>query len=86
MEVLTIPICGKCGKKVMNPEDGFIIKGNIYVADPDDRRGLIGNAFPEPDKNNGFIHAGDIEEYCFCKACLSEVLGIHPMSPIHDPF
>lgn len=85
MEVLTIPICGKCGTKVINPTDGFIIKGNIYVADVEDRGGLVGNAFPEPD-NNGCVFVDDIEEYCYCKSCLSEILDIRPMSPIHDPF
>jgi hypothetical protein len=66
-------ICDSCDQPILKEEDGFVIQGNIYVADPTCRGGLIGNNFPE---HNTFP-VDEVLENVFCYKCLMEILGLH---------
>jgi hypothetical protein len=68
----TIYLCDQCNIPILNPEDGFVIQGNIYVANPEYRGGLIGNNFPKPI--NGRIQIDQINEAVYCKKCFFEML------------
>jgi hypothetical protein len=68
----TIYLCDQCSIPILNPEDGFVIQGNIYVANPEYRGGLIGNNFPKAI--NGRIQIDQINEAVYCKKCFFEML------------
>ena len=68
-------LCDCCDKTILKPEDGFIIQGNVYAADPSCRGGLIGCAFPAAE--DGTIHVDDIKEKVFCSLCLLSALGLN---------
>lgn len=76
MRTVSHYLCDRCDKPIMDPESGFVVQGNVYVADPSCRGGLIGNAFPDPDEN-GMIPADGIQETVFCNDCLSAVLRLN---------
>lgn len=65
-------ICDNCSTAILNAEEGVLIRGNLYTADPRDRGGLVGNAFPNPA--DGKITASEIKEYAMCKQCFEQVL------------
>lgn len=65
--------CEKCNEAILNPEDGFLVMGNIYVAQSEPTNGLIGSAFPNPDKN-GNISADAINQVAYCKSCFRSAL------------
>ena len=67
-----VAVCKACSKQILKPKDGFIIQGNVYVADIFTRRGLIGNNFPDNDS----FGVGEVGEVIFCMDCLQVVLGI----------
>jgi uncharacterized protein YlaI len=74
-------LCDKCDKVIAQPTDGFIIQGNIYVADPTCRGGLIGDNIPpyqshtQPPEEPTFKRE-DIREMVMCRTCFFEALGI----------
>lgn len=73
-------LCDRCDKLITDPEDGFVIQGNIYVADTSCRGGLIGNNFPlpeEPGKKEHKFEIDEVDENVFCKWCLNEVLNLN---------
>lgn len=57
------------GKPLLNHEDGFVIKGNIYAANG--TGGLVGNNFPEQSP----FTVEDVSEVAFSKKHLLKVLG-----------
>ena len=68
MGQITVWQCDNC-KDIIPPSKcdnirGYIVEGNIYVADGDGGGGLIGNA-------TGAAHKG-----AYCKECLCKLLGI----------
>ena len=65
-------ICGNCSQPILKPEEGILLRGNLYVANPRDRSGLVGNAFP--DSVDGNVKVSEIKEYAFCKGCFSQIL------------
>lgn len=56
-------ICQGCEKPLLKDTDGFVVKGNIMVANGEG--GLIGNAFP----NGDMIKVGDVKECPLCTKC-----------------
>lgn len=73
MEIGQFYYCDSCKNPIYNHADGFIIHGNVYVADPSMRGGLIGNNFPDV-KPGTKIEVTDIKENVFCKMCLLRAL------------
>lgn len=75
MRTVSFYLCDSCDSPILQPEDGYIIQGNVYVADAASRGGLIGNAFPTPDEE-GKIVAAEIKEIVFCRKCLLSILNM----------
>lgn len=65
-------LCNNCEEPIRTPQDGVLVRGNIYVADAHDRGGLVGNAFPDPA--DGKIRASEIKEFAFCQQCFEALL------------
>jgi len=80
MRTVSHYLCDVCDKPIYDVKDGFVVQGNIYVADPTCRGGLIGNAFPE-SSIDGTIVVTDVKETVFCKACFFTALGISKGHP-----
>lgn len=69
-------LCDRCDMPIIKPEDGFIVHGNVYVADPSCRGGLIGNNFPQVEPGDK-IEVTDVKESVFCKECfIAATVGI----------
>ena len=70
--IVTLYKCSVCEKVILKPEDGLVVHGNIYVADPTTRGGLVGNNFPtEPvefDRGSALV-GGVVKETAFCTGC-----------------
>lgn len=66
-------LCDSCDDPIYNPEDGYVVHGNIYVADPDVSGGLIGNNFPEGDAK---FSAEDVGSSVYCRKCLLKALNL----------
>ena len=78
MRVVEHYLCDVCDKVIEKSEDGFVIHGNIYVADPSVRGGLIGNNFPEGDEK---FRIEDITQTVMCRKCFCDTLEIHAYEP-----
>jgi hypothetical protein len=66
--------CGQCRRTINPPEDGLCVHGNIYVADPASRGGLIGNNIDvDPD---GRITG--VRETVLCRTCFNEAVRCDP--------
>ena len=63
--------CDDCGKLILNVTDGVIIQGNIYVADPDNVGGIIGNNFPQDRATFGI---DDVRINAYHISCLTKKL------------
>jgi hypothetical protein len=68
-------LCDACDQPIYKPENGFVVHGNIYVADPNCRGGLIGNNFPEVVPGEK-IEVTDVQETVYCKSCFIEAIGL----------
>lgn len=66
--------CDNCEMPIYDFNDGYIIHGNIYTADPNTRQGLVGNNFPKDIAPGDKIAIEDISENVFCKSCLFTAL------------
>ncbi len=73
-------LCDHCSDPIMKPSDGFVIEGNIYIADPTMRGGIIGNNFPKFDEN-GRIAVNEIRSDVLCKQCLWKMLNSVATAP-----
>ena len=69
-------VCDQCDRTITDEREGYIIQGNIYVANPSDRGGLVGNNFPDPSVTLARFGIDDVRESVFCRGCLAEVLGL----------
>jgi uncharacterized protein YlaI len=70
-------LCDDCDTIIVKPTDGFVIQGNIYVADPSTRGGLIGNNFPEV-KDGEAISLDSVKQTVLCASCFLKALGLEP--------
>jgi uncharacterized protein YlaI len=68
-------LCDDCDRIIVKPTDGFVIQGNIYVADPSTRGGLIGNNFPEV-KDGETISLDSVKQTVLCTSCFLKALGL----------
>jgi hypothetical protein len=67
-------LCDDCDTLINQPSDGFVIRGNVYVADPSVLGGLIGDNIPEPDAA-GMISPDAIRQTVLCKKCFFAAIG-----------
>jgi hypothetical protein len=70
METIAICICSVCKNPILRAEDGFIVHGNIYVADPNKVGGLIGDNF------KGASSVETVGKDALCKRCFCSALHI----------
>ena len=75
MRVVEHYLCDSCDRLIEKPEQGFVVQGNVYVADPKVKGGLIGNNFPEPD-TDGKVDFKSVKQSVLCKECFCRALGI----------
>lgn len=66
-------LCDQCDKIIDTPRAGFVIQGNIYVADPASVGGLIGNNFPDTDEP---ISVDSVKKTVLCKTCFMTAVGL----------
>ena len=66
-------LCDNCDKIISASTAGFVIHGNIYVADPNVNGGLIGNNFPETDEP---VSLDRVKKTVLCKECFIEAVGL----------
>lgn len=67
-------LCDVCDRAIPKPEDGVVVQGNIYIADPTRLGGLVGDNFP---KHDGPIQSSEVRKSVFCKNCFLDVLGFN---------
>jgi len=80
----TYPVCKRCEEPVMEPSLGYIVRGDIYSAEIDERgepcSGLIGPAFPMPDldseEETRLVDLNKVRLQCYCKNCLRTLLDL----------
>lgn len=75
MRIVKQYLCDCCDKNISKPSEGFVIQGNIYVADPNISGGLIGDNFPEPDDKNS-INMDAVKHTVLCRECFCRALGL----------
>lgn len=62
-------LCDRCDITIVNPENGFVIHGNIYTANPDAPSGVIGNNFPgDPEERVSAVRKTVLCRKCFLEA------------------
>ena len=76
-------LCDHCDKVIDKPENGFIIHGNIYVADPSCMGGLIGNNFP-PCEEGETVSIEKIKQTVMCKPCFLKAIGVTGTTNVRD--
>jgi hypothetical protein len=69
-------LCDQCDHIIQDAQGGFVVKGNVYTADPTGRGGLIGNNFPET-KEGETIDPDAVKETVLCVSCFLSALGLH---------
>jgi hypothetical protein len=79
MRVVEHYLCDNCDVLISSPEEGYIIHGNIYVADPNERGGLIGNNFPK-EGDDSLIKSTDVKETVLCKSCFIKAIALNSHS------
>jgi len=67
-------LCDECDRLIGKPEEGFVVHGNIYVADPTNRGGLIGDNFPPVSQET--LKREDVKETVLCRFCMLAALGL----------
>ncbi len=65
-------LCDHCDALIANPQEGFVIHGNIYLADPTETKGMIGNNFPDTSP----FELNAVKKTVFCNRCLMDALGL----------
>ncbi|MDZ4722536.1 MAG: hypothetical protein SGI97_01275 [candidate division Zixibacteria bacterium] len=69
-------VCDSCTKVIASPEDGFVVKGNIYAADHGENPDrLVGDNFPR--SRTFAVRLDEIGETGICRPCLMKALGLN---------
>jgi len=69
-------LCDSCDRVIDKPSEGFIVHGNIYVADPSCRGGLVGDNFPSLEDEKQTLTLDQIKKTVLCKVCFLKALGL----------
>ena len=86
MKTVEVYVCDQCEKMITPvnypfPPNGFVVEGNIYVAE-EGEGGLVGNNFP---KEGGEMQRSEVRKTCLCKDCFMEALHLAPKKEEIDP-
>lgn len=67
--------CNKCDN-IIEPREGVIVQGNIYIVNEDinDRAGVVGNNLPIPDIDGKLSDNWEIHEVAYHINCLNEII------------
>jgi hypothetical protein len=68
-------ICDDCDSIIQSEEEGYVVKGNIYTANPHRPGGLIGNNFPKVEEGDK-IDPNMIMQNVLCRTCMMRALGL----------
>jgi hypothetical protein len=68
-------LCDCCDKSISKPSDGYVVQGNIFVADPQVKGGLIGDNFPTPDEKN-LVSMDAVKQTVLCRDCFCKSLNL----------
>ena len=68
-------VCDGCDAIIQNADEGYIIQGNIYTADPHSPGGLIGNNFPPVEKGEK-IDPEMVMKNVLCRKCFMQAMGL----------
>lgn len=77
----TCYLCDDCNEPIHKPQQGFVIQGNVYSANPDCREGVIGNNIPIVNLGEK-IGTDEIQENVYCKKCLINILSLDVIEQI----
>lgn len=75
MRIVNHYLCDHCNQPILRPQDGLVFHGNVYVAFPGKRKGLIGNNFPNVSAEDK-IAVTDVKEKVYCKPCVMVILEL----------
>ena len=78
-EIVKLYKCDSCKDIIHKPNNGYLVVGNIYTANPDDLGGLIGNNFPETEK----FAITDVSKSVFCKKCFLKAINADKEEPVY---
>lgn len=68
-------VCDSCTNVIKTPDDGFIVKGNIYNADHGEfPLRMVGDNFPT--SRTFAIKLSEVGETGICKSCMIKSLGL----------
>jgi hypothetical protein len=67
--------CDRCEDPIYLPDNGFVLHGNIYLAAPRERLGLLGDNFPNSQPGEPILPQ-DVTEIVLCKRCFCEALAL----------
>jgi hypothetical protein len=70
-------MCDGCERIIADPQDGFVIHGNISTADVAQPKTLIGDNLPSSGESPRTL----ITETVYCKNCFLTKLGISLVTP-----
>jgi len=79
MTTVTLYQCDGCNKVIQKPDHGLVVHGNIYVADPKRRGGLIGNNFPTenpPGTTPKSFTEDEVKESVYCIPCFMSAIDV----------
>ena len=73
MRTIEYYLCDSCDKPILNPQDGLVVHGNIYTADPSCNGGLIGNNIPDSKE---LVSVENIKKTVLCRSCFMEAIKV----------
>ena len=73
MRTIEYYLCDSCDDPISKPTDGFVIHGNIYMADPSTVGGLVGDNFPDSEEP---FTEDNVTKTVLCRKCFSKILKI----------
>ena len=78
-KTVTLYTCDTCKMVIVDPKGGRVVHGNIYVADPTTRGGLVGNNFPldnPPGTTPPKFNSDEVKESVYCIVCFLKAVEI----------
>ena len=77
-EIVSFYKCGGCGAPIPKSRGrtigGVLVHGNIYVANPGETGGLIGQAFPKSFADPEKTIAAQVHQQAYCVPCFLKAL------------
>lgn len=85
MKFKTYPLCDACQEPILQPDRGFVIRGNIYeAADSSHARGEVpsqGGRMLLGDNLSDVRGRPTVTSVCLCEGCFKKTLGLDLPAP-----